>query len=829
MKNYDAWKAAYAPIQSEIDETREKINDLKSAMKEMEDVGEVDTDAYKALQTELEDTNKKLKDLKQQAKTVTEEFGNPISTDQYDALQREIVETEQKLKDLNSQSKKTEDALKNIGDSADNARNPLEKFTEVLSGQALMEAADQLSEVGDKIQEIGEKAMDTYSETQNAVTKVNAYFGETGEAAQESADLIKDVYGKGVGDSMDSVADAVITVKKNLNDLSDTDLSNLTQQALTLDELYGIDMNETLRGVNSLMEQFGLSAQQAMDYIVAGTQNGLDKTNELGDNLSEYAGKFAQAGYSAQEYFQLLDNGLQNGAYNLDKVNDAINEVTTRLADGTIGENLDMYSSKTRNLFQAWQDGSTTQKEVIDSIVADIANCTSQQDALNMAAQAFGTMAEDGNLKFITSLTSVGDTYDSVGGKAQQFLESSTTPMQEMESNIRRLQQTLEPLGEKLMEIANQILPPLISAIETISGWFSSLPEPIQNFILILGSLIAVFTALAPVISAVAMAVMLLNTSLLPIIAVIAGVAAAIAAIIAIVQNWGAITEWFGNLWDTVSSKCSEIWSGIKDFFVNIWNGIKDFFVNIANNIKQAAIDQFTAMKNTVTKIFETVKNVFSDIWNGIKDFVSNTVTNIKDTAVRVFNTMKDGISSVCGKIGDTVKNGFNTAIDFITSLPGKALQWGKDFIGGIIDGIKSMIGKVGDAVKSIADKITSFLHFSRPDEGPLREYEAWMPDFMEGLAKGIDANVYKVQDALEALSSGMGTTLQANTSSVMLQESTISRSILDLLGQYMPVLVSEQGMSIVLDDGTLVGKLMPKINQGLNQIKVNNGRGRTY
>ena len=133
--------------------------------------------------------------------------------------------------------------------------------------------------------------------------------------------------------------------------MSETDLTNLTQQAITLEELYGIDMNETLRGVNSLMQQYGLTAQQAMDYIVVGTQNGLDKTNELGDNLSEYAGKFAQAGYSASEYFQLLDNGLKNGAYNLDKVNDAINEVTTRLVDGTIGESIGMFSTKTQELF----------------------------------------------------------------------------------------------------------------------------------------------------------------------------------------------------------------------------------------------------------------------------------------------------------------------------------------------------------------------------------------------------------------------------------------------------------------------------------------------
>ena len=50
--------------------------------------------------------------------------------------------------------------------------------------------------------------------------------------------------------------------------MSETDLTNLTQQAITLEELYGIDMNETLRGVNSLMQQYGLTAQEAMDYIV---------------------------------------------------------------------------------------------------------------------------------------------------------------------------------------------------------------------------------------------------------------------------------------------------------------------------------------------------------------------------------------------------------------------------------------------------------------------------------------------------------------------------------------------------------------------------------
>lgn len=51
------------------------------------------------------------------------------------------------------------------------------------------------------------------------------------------------------------------------------------------------------------------------------------------------------------------------------------------------------------------------------------------------------------------------------------------------------------------------------------------------------------------------------------------------------------------------------------------------------------------------------------------------------------------------------------------------------------------MIGKIGDAVSSVGEAIASVLHFSRPDEGPLREYEKWMPDFIGGLARGIEGS----------------------------------------------------------------------------------------
>ena len=550
--------------------------------------------------------------------------------------------------------------LRDAGSQADNTAEQLDGMGKTLTGGVLLEAAEQLSAVGDKITELGEKAKDAFTETQDATVKASTYFGETGKAAEQTASVIKDVYGEGVGDSMDTVSNAVITVKKNLQDLDQTELTNLTEQAIKLEELYGIDMNETLRGVNSLMVNFGMSAQEAMDYIVSGTQNGLDKTNELGDNISEYAGKFSQAGYSAQEYFQLLQNGLEGGAYNLDKVNDAINEVTTRLADGTIADSLSKINEETgqveagtggwgeevENVFKQWQQGGATQKQVIDAIVKDIQNTENQQDKLNKAALAFGTMGEDGNTRFIESLTSVGQTYDEVSGSAQNMFDSSTTESQKFEASMRQLEQSLIPLGEALMNLANQIIPPLASGIQKIGEFFGSLPEPVQNFVIILGTLIAAFTALAPAIMAVAFAVTALNVPLLPIIAIIAGVAAAIAGIIAIVKNWGAITEWFGNLWQTVKDKCSAIWDAICTFFTETIPAAWD-----------ALVAKFQGAAEWWSGLWSQIGQFFSGIWTGICTFFTQTIPQAWQSVVAWFQGIPEWWSGIWQQVHDFFVN----------------------------------------------------------------------------------------------------------------------------------------------------------------------------
>lgn len=85
------------------------------------------------------------------------------------------------------------------------------------------------------------------------------------------------------------------------------------------------------------------------------------------------------------------------------------------------------------------------------------------------------------------------------------------------------------------------------------------------------------------------------------------------------------------------------------------------------------------------------------------------------------------------------------------------------------------------EAAGEVADIIKQYIHFSRPDIGPLRDYEKWMPDMMQGLADGIRQNQYLVANAMQGLASTMtiaAPNIQNSAQSVSVDMSGVSAEI---------------------------------------------------
>ena len=137
------------------------------------------------------------------------------------------------------------------------------------------------------------------------------------------------------------------------------------------------------------------------------------------------------------------------------------------------------------------------------------------------------------------------------------------------------------------------------------------------------------------------------------------------------------------------------------------------------------------------------------------------------------------------------------------------------DMIGGFVDGIKGAASKVTGAVSNVANKVTSYLHFSRPDVGPLREYETWMPDMMQGLADSLDASKSTLLDSVKNLSTEMAVNMTASPVDS-------NASLLNYLSDILPSIGNSQ---VVLDSGAVVGGLIRDIDTQLGIRQFNAGR----
>lgn len=226
-----------------------------------------------------------------------------------------------------------------------------------------------------------------------------------------------------------------------------------------------------------------------------------------------------------------------------------------------------------------------------------------------------------------------------------------------------------------------------------------------------------------------------------------------------------AIKTTVSNIWNNISTTVSNVLNSIKTTVSNIWNNIKTAISNTLNSIKTTISNIWNNIKTAISNALNSIKTNISNIWSTIKTTVSNVLNAIKTSITTAFNNIVNGVKNSMTNVLNAVKNGFTNVKSHITGLASQATTWGKDMIMGIVNGIRSCIGAVGDAAKSVADKIKSFLHFSRPDEGPLREYEVWMPDFMEGLANGINANKHRVVNSVKDLAGQMSINTNATLS----------------------------------------------------------------
>lgn len=380
-------------------------------------------------------------------------------------LKSEIKSVSKELDEQTEGLNKVANAEDGVKQATDEMKVSVEKSSEgftVMKGAISNLVSDALNTAVDKFKEMAVSS-------EQALNSLQVKTGMSTEAVSELKDEMYAIYKDNFGDSLTDVADKIALVAQNIDESDPSKIKSITENAIGLSDAFGSDFEENLRGVNGLMTNMGLTAEEAFDYIAKGSQNGLDKTHELTDNLAEYSQIWSQAGFSVEEMFSILQNGLDSGAYNLDKVNDFVKEFAISLADGRIAENISSFSNESKNLFEEWKSGKATQADVFQSIISDLSNMTNQQEALTLASTVWSSLGEDNAMSVLTSLNKVNDKYTDVAGTMQEI---NDIQYNDAGSQIEALGRQFEV--DILQPIVNGITP---SAKEIISFVSKSLPQ----------------------------------------------------------------------------------------------------------------------------------------------------------------------------------------------------------------------------------------------------------------------------------------------------------------------------------------------------------------
>lgn len=390
-----------------------------------------------------------------------------ISTEQYRAYQREVEKTKSKLNSFNEQLDKTRDEFDKVANGVENLENKSNK-TDLSKVKKEMDevksSADNLkSAVGDALKEatatataIGGAltgAVISANSEEKALNSLQAQTGLTTEELSKYESIIGEIYKDNFGESQEDIANTLSKIKQVTDEQDPQKLKDMAENLYTLEGTFdNFDISETLRGINGLMTNMGLTADEAFDYIVKGAQNGLNYSGELGDNIAEYSQIWGQAGFDAEQMFSILENGTKNGAYNLDKVNDFVKEFTISLSDGRIEENLGSFSKGTGEIFKKWKDGKATASDVFYSVISDLKNTKNEQKALTTASTVWSALGEDNAMKVIKSLGNVNKNYKNVKGSMEKIKDIKYDDVESDWASLGRTVQTdvINPIGKSL-------------------------------------------------------------------------------------------------------------------------------------------------------------------------------------------------------------------------------------------------------------------------------------------------------------------------------------------------------------------------------------------
>lgn len=740
-----ALKSQIERLNNELNANRDQINNARQSAENYADSLNNSGDSANDNRSALERLSDTVSDQETRLADLREAYANAVieqgeSSAEAQRLAGEISQLSQELSD----NRETLENARNSADEFDNSLEDVEESAEdtgdgftVLKGAISDLVSDALSYAIDKFKELMTSA-------DQALNTLQVKTGLSSDEMSKFKDEMNDLYKNNYGESLEDIADVFSAITQNSKETDPSKIKDLAKNAIVLRDSFGYEIPESMRAVNMLIDQFGLTGEEAFNLIAQGSQNGLDKNEDLLDTINEYGVHYHNLGYSAEEFFNSLKNGTDAGTFSVDKLGDAMKEfgiIAKEGSDETVNAwaTLGLVQGDNSERIQATTDEISKQKEKIADLEKKLKYAYIEQGNFNEKTDELKKMkmadniaeweAELSDLKNGLSLNEKGlkemqnaggDTkytiselmsaFNEGGDKAKEATQDVMNALFELDDETER-----NALGVQLFgTMWEDLQADGVKALSKIDGEFDKTAETMKEIDSIkyddIGSALGVLgrtietEIIRPFVDKVVPPIKDFIGWLIeniPIVeSTLAGIGTAMATmfvakqIMAVVNSWKAyktategasIAQWLLNSAQLASPMTLIIGliAGLVAAFVVLWNkseAFRNFWIELWENIKSITSEVVTAVGEFFSSLWENIKSVYASV----TEWFSEKFTAVKDAIITVITPILDFFSEVWAKI--------------------------KEFFTPAVEWFKELFSSVWQTIKDIWDNITGFL-----------------------------------------------------------------------------------------------------------------------
>lgn len=513
-KNTELLAQKQTVLRQAIKQTEDKLKTLMLAQQQMAAEGKNSDNSaeYRDLQREIVATQNKLAGYNTQLKNTeiqqkqaakeAETLGQKIyKMASHIPVVNKLAEGFAKAKQKITETVKESEAVKKIGAAVEGAKKKVEAFKEAhpavkkvadafhSAKEKAGELAKHLPGVSEALKATGKTAgaaatgilkvgaaaagalaagigltIKLADEAKGALNDFSASTGITGDNLKEFEGVMKEIYADNFGENMQDVAESMALVQKNSRLIDPAETKKVTEYALALRDTFGYDIQEQMRAANMLMDQFGITSDEAFNLIAQGAQDGwLDKNGDMLDSINEYSVHFKQLGLDAESMFNSLANGAYSGAFSVDKCGDAIKEFGIRVKDGTADDAFKELGLSVDETKRAFNDGGESAKKAMQEVADALFAMQDPVEQNVLGVQMFGTMWEDLGAEGIQAITDIAGEFDKTYEAMQQINGIKYNTFGEAMKGVGRILQTsfITPIGEAALpaftDFANEL------------------------------------------------------------------------------------------------------------------------------------------------------------------------------------------------------------------------------------------------------------------------------------------------------------------------------------------------------------------------------------